>query len=134
MRDLKIFSAEKHKERRLDEPAVRINIPIGTFTFNMTATEILDLQAGDMVNLGFDERMNDWFVYKVKEGGFVLRVIGKERGRGLIFNNATTAQAVAKSIKFRGKSFLVRIGSEPEVEAETKTHYWSLITAAVENE
>lgn len=85
-------------------PSIGINTKVGMFRLNLEATELVGLKDGDQVKFHQDEdEPTNWYLEKVKEGGFVLR--HKEAvGNGLLFNNMKLAKQIAESVSFTEKS------------------------------
>jgi hypothetical protein len=126
MQGAKEYNAAKCKVKRSALAAVSINFHVGTFQFNVSACELMNIKAGDMIKFWHRQNTGEWFVSKSQDDGFKLRPV-HQGAKGLIFNNTKTAEELADSIKFKEISGSVKIGREPETEDDID--YWPLITA-----
>lgn len=98
----------------------------GVISINAAAVTLIDLQIGDQVKLLQSKgRPKEWYLAKVKEGGFRLRKVYTKASKGLMLNNAFTVKAIMRALNV-SKGFKVTIGCEPDAEG-----WWSLITAAM---
>lgn len=125
----------KAKEGR---PSIHINFNVGIFTMARAAMRLTKMTAGDQVMIGFSEDTNEWFIYKVTAGGFTLRPKRSEKSGfyGVLFNSAATAEQIAKSQKFKGKSAVIPLAQDPIYEQdpndkERYVDFWPILTASL---
>lgn len=121
------------------KPSIHINFDVGIFTMARAAMRLTKMTAGDQVMIGYSEPTNEWFIYKVEKGGFTLRPKKSEKSGfyGVLFNSAATAEQIAKSQKFKGKSAVIPLAPEPiyEQDPNEKDRYvdfWPILTASLQ--
>ena len=128
---LKVFNPETApvSSARTTRPIIHMNGKSGTIVFNKLAVEKLKLKAGNQVQFHQDEETpTDWYLEKVKSGGFDLR---DKKGSGLLFfNSVATVRALFASVEFAKSSGRILIGGDIDFEKRTLT---TLITANLTN-
>jgi hypothetical protein len=130
--ELKVFDASLARKQKPGSPTVHINFKVGIFTFGQAAMRMMDIKMGDQVKIGFDEKNNDWYIWKVSSGGFLLRAKKSERSGSyaIMFNSAATSEEIANNTKYRGDSAIIPIGTEPVIEDNDQyIVHWPIITA-----
>jgi hypothetical protein len=109
---LKEFNAEDFPNTRTTAPAFSIDTKVGCNRLNREACELIGLKAGDKIKfLQDEEEEGDWYIEKVKEGGFVLRTT--KNATSLCFNSTPMAKKIADSVVFEGRSGRCLIAGQP---------------------
>lgn len=112
-------------------PTIGINVKTGLFRVSSVAKDIIGLKDGDQVILHQDdEDPINWYIEKVKDGGFILRQ-KESTGQALLFNNSTLAKHIAASVEFTGKSGKVIVAGEPTLFQKRKL--FGLLTSYLVN-
>jgi hypothetical protein len=112
-------------------PCISINVKVGLFRLNPEAQKLVNLQDGDqIVFLQDEEDPANWYLEKVKEKGFVLRM-KETAGKGLVFNNIAVGRQIAESVAFTGKSGKCLIAGE--ATEFKKRQLWGVITGTMIN-
>jgi hypothetical protein len=113
-------------------PTVALNTKTGLFRINKEACVLMDLSANDQIKFHQDEEEEgDWYIEKVKEGGFVLRE--KETiTKGLIFCSSHLAKKIAESVSFSGQSGNCLVAGKPTEFQKRKL--FGLLTATLRNQ
>jgi hypothetical protein len=105
-------------------PVIGISLKGGLFRFKKEVCKLLGLSEGDRVTFHQDEETAEWYIEKVKDKGFELKV-NKAVCGGLIFNNTRIAKCIASSIEYEGSGGNLLVGSEPVKEGNHKLHHVS---------
>jgi|LakMenEpi03Aug12_release.lakeMendotaPanAssembly.Ray.scaffolds.fasta_scaffold1068438_1 hypothetical protein len=125
---LKTFNAENTFSQRQTKPFIQVSQKTGLFGFNKAVNEILELKSGDQIQFHQDEENPDeWYIEKVKQGGFTLR---DYKAKSLLFNNTTLARKIFESVECEKRSGRLIIGEQVKVGKQT---FFTLITASLKN-
>lgn len=120
-------------QRRSSTPFVSINFKKGLLSINKAAAEKMDLNDGDQVKFHQDKKdPENWYIEKVKEGGFVLRKQSGESAKSLLFNNSTIADKISGSVDFTESFGRVMLAGQP-TKFEKRT-LWGLLVIALRNQ
>jgi hypothetical protein len=112
-------------------PCIGVNVKAGLFRLNPEAQQLVNLKDGDqVVFLQDEEDPANWYLEKVKEKGFVLRM-KETSGKGLVFNNRAVAKEIAESVSFTGHSGKCLIAGE--ATEFKKRQLWGVITGTLLN-
>ena len=132
---LKEFNTENSKTMRVSEPVVRISTKSGVFSFNGSASELLELATNKVVFVQDELSLRDWYIKKSNaDNAFTLRMDGKSVNVRYDFNSTHLAKRVMDSLRKPGKNYQAstfRIQQKP-VEMEGVVYYL-LITANMIN-
>lgn len=125
---LREFNADNTISMRTVKPTVHINTRTGLFNFNQPACDLIGLSSEKQVVFHQDEEdPESWYVEVVKEKGFSAR--GKDKSKGLMFNNTTISRSIFDSVSFIGRSGRILLSAEAEVIGKRKL--FALITASL---
>lgn len=133
---LKIYDASLVKKQLPGAAQLRINFKSGSMMISQTGGKLMKVKEGDQVKIAYDEEHNEWYIFKDKKDGFLLRRAHKKTnyGSGLMFNSKTTVVDIANSTKFKGDTALVKIAPEPVNDGKQGSiDYWLLRTSSLEN-
>lgn len=135
--ELQVFDQTSVRVKRPEAPNLRIHVKSGTFTLSITALELMDLKAGDQVNVGqstIDKQ--EWYIWKVNTGGIKLKAANYSRKVNcVVFRNSSLAQKLANSVGFYGKSGLMQIAREHQTfESAPGVKVWTIITAKLKSQ
>lgn len=109
-------------------PAIGLSIKAGVFRLNSRACELLNLAAGDEVQIHQDEEdAENWYIEKVKSEGYKLRE-NKKLTPGLSFNSTFTAKQIAESVSFSGTGGKILIAGQP-TKFDKRLLYGLLLTS-----
>lgn len=112
-------------------PCININVKVGLFRLNPEAQKLVNLQDGDqIVFLQDEEDPANWYLEKVKEKGFVLRM-KETSGKGLVFNNIAVGRQIADSVAFTGNSGKCLIAGE--ATEFKKRQLWGVLTGTLKS-
>ncbi|MCA6489109.1 MAG: hypothetical protein IM551_03680 [Chitinophagaceae bacterium] len=127
---LKTFNAETFTNvSRSTKPFISANAKSGLLSLNRAAVKELSVKAGDQVHFHQDEDSpENWYIEKVKSGGFELRTYGKRDA--LAFNSSMLARTIFESVDCYEKYGRLIIG---EPVKEGKQTFFTLITASLKN-
>jgi hypothetical protein len=120
------FNADNVSSDGTGVAAVSISIKTGIFFFSKSAKSVLDLSPGDMIQFLQDaNEKTDWYIEKVKKGGFVLRV---NKSKNFTFNNTVIARKIHDSLSDQDKSIRLLIAGQP-TKFEKRT-LWGLLSVS----
>lgn len=123
---LKTFNTENTYSQRESKPFILVSQKTGLFGFNRGAYEAIGLKAGDQVQFHQnEENREEWFIEKVKQGGFTVR---NYKEKSLLFNNTTLARTIFNSVGAEGGSGRLIIGEQVKFG---KQSFHTLITASL---
>jgi hypothetical protein len=123
---LKTFNTENTYSKRESKPFILVSQKTGLFGFNKGVNQLLALKAGDQLQFHQDEENPDeWYLEKVKQGGFTLR---DYKGGSLLLNNTTLARKIFESVECEKRSGRLIIGAELKVGKQT---LHTIITASL---
>jgi hypothetical protein len=123
---LKTFNTENTYSQRESKPFILVSQKTGLFGFNKAVNQLLALKAGDQLQFHQDEENPDeWYLEKVKQGGFTLR---DYKEKSLLFNNTTLARKIFESVECEKRSGRLIIGAELKVGKQT---LHTIITASL---
>ena len=127
---LKTFNAETFTNvSRSTKPFIYANAKSGLLSFNKAAVKELSVNPGDQVQFHQDEETpENWYIEKVKSGGFELRAYGKRDA--LAFNSSMLARTIFESVECFDKYGRMIIGESIKVGKQT---FFTLITASLKN-
>lgn len=110
-------------------PAVSFDFKVGAARVNREACLLVGLKEGDQVKFHQDlEEPENWYLEKVKSGGFELR---KHAGPSLMFNSSRLAKRVAESVAFDGRSGRCLVAGQATVVEKRKLY--GIITGRLRN-
>lgn len=128
---LKQFTPDSFSNTRTISPAISVSTKSGLFAINRAAADLIGLKAGDAVTFHQDEEdTGNWFIEKVREGGFLLRN-KDEKVSTLFFNNVSMAKEIFKSVDYQQISGRLLVAGKPTKVA--KQTLFGLLTGTLVN-
>ncbi|MEI8111143.1 MAG: hypothetical protein WCH59_09155 [Chitinophagia bacterium] len=123
---LKTFNAENTFSQRQAKPFISVSAKTGLFAFNRGAYELLALKSGDHVQFHQEEDSpENWYIEKVKDGGFTLR---EYKETSLLINNTTLARTIFDSVDSEKMAGRLIIGEQVKIGKQT---LHTLVTASL---
>lgn len=117
--------------QRKGQASISIDTKVGCNRITKAACETLGLKAGDCIVFHQDETdTENWYLEKVKSGGFELRENDKITS-GLLFNSVALARKIAESVDFTERSGRILIAGQPTDFQKKKL--FGLITSSLRN-
>lgn len=83
----------------------------GVISFNQKAQQLLDIKAGDTIELLRDEESGNGNYLTKSQDGFILRLKGDKKS--LCFTCSALKHDVFASVKYEGRSYSFKIKPEP---------------------
>jgi hypothetical protein len=126
---LREFNASNTQVTRSGTPCMSVNYKTGVFSINQHATSLIGLKAGDQIQFLQDENEpENWYLEKVKSGGFEIRT-NSNITPGLLFNNTAIGRKVIEGLGGGGViSIRLLVAGEPTIIEKRKL--WGLIAVS----
>jgi hypothetical protein len=107
---LKSFTPENTHSQRKGTPSIHLNGKTGLIAISKCAAEKLNLKKGELLCFHQDEEEEqDWYIEKVKEGGFYFR----EYKSGFMVNSTALVRKIFESVVFERESGRILLAGQP---------------------